>query len=144
MRVPSCVSSRNAAWPSQVRVVSGMRELLRGLVLREPTGAGPSDAATNLSDVGSRLLASSLAAAALVLAAAGLGGGAFWLGLLAVAAAAVAAFAAAADALEGRAGALGAVSTGLALACLVLGSAVRASSLPGAGAPQLASWALLA
>jgi hypothetical protein len=41
------VSKRKVAWPSQVRVVSDMRELLE-VGRREPTQEGPSDAAVNL------------------------------------------------------------------------------------------------
>ena len=65
---------------------------LLGLGRREPNAEGPSDAAANLMAVGSRLLPLVLATAALAAGAAGLGGLALWLGLLAVPAAAAAAF----------------------------------------------------
>jgi predicted membrane channel-forming protein YqfA (hemolysin III family) len=94
--------------------------------------------------VGSRLLPLALAGTALLSGAIGLGGLAFWAGLLAVSAAAAAAFVAASDALEGRPARLQAVTSGLALALLVLGSAARANALTGGAAPHLATWALLA
>jgi len=113
-------------------------------VLCEPTGGGPSDAGTNLLVVDSRLVAALLVGATLVAGAAGLAGAAFWLGLLAVPVAAGAAFSGAAETLAGRAGLLRAVSSTVALACIVLGSAVRASAVAGAGEPPLAAWALAA
>lgn len=94
--------------------------------------------------MGSRLLPLVLAAAALAAAAAGLGGLAFWLGLLAVPAAAAAAFLAVSDVMEGQSGLLRATTNGLALALVVIGSAARENAATGAAAPRLATWALLA
>jgi hypothetical protein len=93
--------------------------------------------------VGSRLLPLVLATAALVAGAGGLGGLALWLGLLAVPAAAAAAFAAVSDALEGRPARLQAVTSGSALALVVLASAARANAPTGAAASPLATWALV-
>jgi hypothetical protein len=92
--------------------------------------------------VGSRLLPLVLATAALAAAASGLGGLAIWLGLLAVPVAAAAAFVAVSDALEGRPARLRAATSGLALALVVLASAVRENAATGAAVSPLATWAL--
>jgi hypothetical protein len=92
--------------------------------------------------MGFRLLPLVVATAALAAGAAGSGGTALWLGLLAVPAAAAAAFTAAGDALEGKPERLRAVSSGLALALVVLASAVRENAPTGAAASPLATWAL--
>jgi hypothetical protein len=94
--------------------------------------------------VGSRLLPLALAAAALAAGALGLGGLALWLGFFAVPAAAAAAFVAVSDLLEGRTRLVYAVTSSLALAFIVLESAVRSNAAAGAAAPRLATWALLA
>jgi hypothetical protein len=93
--------------------------------------------------VGSRLLPLVLATAALAAGAVGLGGLALWLGLLAVPAAAAAAFVAVGDALDGRPALLRAATSGVALALVVLSSAVRENAPVGATASPLAVWALL-
>jgi hypothetical protein len=93
--------------------------------------------------VSSRLLPLVLAAVALAAGTVGLEGLALWLGLLAVPAAAAATFVAVSDALEGRAARLRAVTSGTALALLVLASAVRENAPTGAAASPLATWALL-
>jgi hypothetical protein len=93
--------------------------------------------------VGSRLLPLVLATAALAAGAVGFGGLALWLGLLAVPAAAAAAFSAVSDTLEGRPALLGAVTSGLALALIVVASASRENVPTGAGASPLATWGLL-
>jgi hypothetical protein len=92
--------------------------------------------------LGSRLLPLALATAALAAGSAGLGGLALWLGLLAVPAAAAAAFVAVSDVLEGRPARLVAVTSGAALALLVLASAVRKSAPTGGAVSPLATWAL--
>jgi hypothetical protein len=92
--------------------------------------------------VGSRLLPLVLATAALAAGSAGLGGLAVWLGLLTVPAAAAAAFVAVSDALEGRPARLAAVTSGAALALVVLASAARASAPTGGAVSPLATWAL--
>ena len=74
--------------------------------------------------MGSRLLAPGIALAALLADAGGVHGLAAWLVLLALPAAAAAAFVGVSDALEGL-GAMRAATASLALALLVLGSAVR-------------------
>jgi len=94
--------------------------------------------------MGSRLLPLVLATAVLTAEAAGLGRLALWLGLLAVPAAAAAAFVAVSDALEGRPARLRAVTSGTALALLVLASAVRENTAAGARVSHLATWALVA
>lgn len=94
--------------------------------------------------MGSRLLPLALAATALFAGAVGLSGFALWLGLLAVPAAAAVTFLAVSDALEGRPALLRAVTSGCALALLILGSAARENAPVGAAAPRLATWALLA
>lgn len=91
----------------------------------------------------SRLLPLALATAALGAGAVGLGGLALWLGLAAVPAAAALAFGAVADVLEGRPARLQAVTSGLALALLVLGSAARENAPAGAPTPGLATTALV-
>jgi hypothetical protein len=93
--------------------------------------------------VGSRPLPLVLATAALTAGAVGLGGLALWLGLLAVPVAAAAAFVAISDTLEGRPALLRAVTSGLALALVVLACAVRESAPTGASPSPLATWALL-
>jgi hypothetical protein len=93
--------------------------------------------------LGSRLLPLALATAALAAGAEGLDGFALWLGLLAVPAAAATAFVAVSNVLEGRAARLPAVSSGLALALVVLASAARGNAVTGAAAPPLATWALV-
>ena len=142
MRFPPGVSKRKAAWPSHVRVVSGMRELL-GVGRREPNEEGPSDAEREPSGVGSRLLPLVLATAALAAGAAGLGGLALWLGLLTVPAAAAAAFVAVSDTLEGRPALLRAVTSGVALALVVVASAARQNAATGHASSPLATWGLL-
>jgi hypothetical protein len=93
--------------------------------------------------VGSRLLPLVLATAALAAGAVGLGGLALWLGLLAVPAAAAVAFVAVSDALEGRPALLRAVTGCIALALVVLASAVRENAPTGGAASPLATWGLL-
>jgi len=94
--------------------------------------------------VGSRLLPLVLATAALAAGGVGLGGLALWLGLLAVPAAAAAAFVAVSDLLEGRPMLLRAVTSGMALALVVIASAARENAATGTSTPRLATWALLA
>jgi hypothetical protein len=74
----------------------------------------------------------------------GLGGLALWLGLLAVPAAAPVAFVAVSDALEGQTARLSATTSTLALAFIVIGSAVRSNTVAGAATPPLVMWALVA
>jgi hypothetical protein len=93
--------------------------------------------------VGSRLLPVVLATAALAAGAMGLGGLALWIGLLAVPAAAATAFVSVSDALEGRSARLVAVTSGVALALVVLASAARENAATGTAASPLATWALL-
>ena len=94
--------------------------------------------------MGSRALPLALATAALAAGSVGLGGLALWLGLLAVPAVAAAAFVGVSDLLEGQPKLLCAVTNGLALGFIVLECAVRSNAVAGAGAPPLATWALLA
>lgn len=94
--------------------------------------------------VGSRLLPLALVAVAFAAGAFGLGGLALWLGLLAVPAAAAVAFVAVSDVLEGKSALIFAATNSVALGFIVLGSAVRSNAVAGAGAPPLATWALLA
>lgn len=94
-------------------------------------------------EVGSRLLPLVLAAAALAAGQLGLGGLALWLGLLLVVAAAAAAFVAVSEVLEGRPALLAAVTSGVALAFVVLASASRSSAPTGTSAGPLATWALV-
>jgi len=93
--------------------------------------------------VGSRLLPLVLATAALAAGISGLGGLALWLGLLAVPVAAASAFVAVSDVLEGRPALLRAVTTGMALALLIVASAVRENAAIGSAPSPLATWALL-
>lgn len=93
--------------------------------------------------MGSRLLPLVLATAALAAGQLGLGGLALWLGLALVLAAAAAAFVAVSDVLEGRPGLLGAVTSSVALAFVVLASASRSSAPAGAAVSPLATWALV-
>ncbi|MFZ0342594.1 MAG: hypothetical protein WAL31_09700, partial [Gaiellaceae bacterium] len=93
--------------------------------------------------MGSRLLPLVLATAALAAGVAGLGGLALWLGLLAVPTAAAVAFVAVSDTLEGRPALLRAVTSGLALALVVLASASRENSPTGGAVSPLATWGLL-
>ena len=67
-----------------------------------------------------------------------------WLGLFAIPAAAAAAFVAVSDVLEGKVALIFAVTNSLALAFIVLESAVRSNAAAGVTAPPLATWALLA
>lgn len=94
--------------------------------------------------MGSRLLPLVLATAALGAGAVGLGGLALWLGLAAVPAAAALAFLAVGDVLEGKPTLLHAVTSGLALALVVLGSAARENAPEGGSVPSLATYALVA
>ena len=93
--------------------------------------------------MGSRLLPLVLATAALAAGISGLGGLALWLGLLAVPVAAASAFVAVSDVLEGRPALLRAVTTGMALALLIVASAVRENAAIGSAPSPLATWALL-
>ena len=93
--------------------------------------------------MGSRLLPLVLATAALAAGQLGLGGFALWLGLAAVPAAAAVAFVAVSEVLEGRPGLLGAMTSGAALAFVVLASASRSSAATGAAVSPLATWALV-
>jgi hypothetical protein len=88
--------------------------------------------------MGSPLLPLTLALAALGADAAGLHRLALYVVLLTVVAAAAAAFVAAGEVLEGKGSWLRAASTCLALALLVLGSAVRANGPVGGHLPTLA------
>src|SRR5207302_3146 len=83
-----------------------------------------------------RLLAPGIALAALLADACGVHGLAAWLVLLALPAAAAAAFVGVSDALEGL-GAMRAAIASLALALLVLGSAVREGAPRGGSVPAL-------
>ena len=93
--------------------------------------------------MGSRLLPLVLATAALAAGTAGLGGLALWLGLLTVPAAASAAFVAVSDTLEGRPALLRAVTSGVALALVVVASAARQNAATGHASSPLATWGLL-
>jgi hypothetical protein len=93
--------------------------------------------------VGSRLLPLVLATAALVAGGVGFDALALWLGLLAVPAAAAAVFVAVSDTLEGRPALLNAVTSGVALALVVVASAARANAPTGGAASPLATWGLL-
>jgi uncharacterized membrane protein len=94
--------------------------------------------------MGSRLLPVCLAGGALGLDAAGLHRVAYYVVLLTVVGAAAAAFVAVADLLEGRGAFLRAATTVLALALVLLGSAVRAGAPAGAAVPVLALSAVVA
>jgi hypothetical protein len=93
--------------------------------------------------VGSRLLPLVLATAALAAGTAGFGGLALWLGLLTVPVAASAAFVAVSDTLEGRPALLRAVTSGVALALVVVASAARQNAATGHASSPLATWGLL-
>ena len=88
--------------------------------------------------MGSRLLPLFLALGTLVADAAGLHRLAFYLVLLTVVGAAAAAFVCVGSYIEGTGGVVRAGTTGLALALLVLGSAVRANAPVGAHVPAVA------
>jgi predicted membrane channel-forming protein YqfA (hemolysin III family) len=92
--------------------------------------------------LGSRLLPLALATAAFAAGAGGLETLALWLGLLTVPAAAAAVFVAVSDVLDGRPSHLRAVTSGLALAFVVLASAARSNAPTAAGASPIAVWAL--
>lgn len=94
--------------------------------------------------MGSRLLPLGLVTVAFAAGTFGFGGLALWLGFFAVPAAAAAAFVAVSDLLEGKAALIFAATNSLALCFVVLGSAARSNAAVGAGAPPLATWALLA
>jgi len=94
--------------------------------------------------MGSRLLPLFLALGTVVADAAGLHRLAFYLVLLAVVGAAAAAFRYVGAYIEGTGGVVRAATTGLALALLVLGSAVRASAPVGAHVPAVAVTAVVA
>ena len=87
--------------------------------------------------MGSRLLPLFLALGTVLADATGLHRAAFYLALLAVIAAAAAAFVGVGGYLEGSGSLVRAVTTGLALALLVLGSAVRASAAVGGHVPAV-------
>ena len=92
--------------------------------------------------LGSRLLPLALATAAFAAGSGGLETLALWLGLLTVPAAAAAAFVAVSDVLDGRPSQLRAVTSGLALALVVVASAARSNAPTAAAASPLAMWAL--
>lgn len=94
--------------------------------------------------MGSRLLPLSLALGTALADATGLHHLAFYLALLAVVGAAAAAFVGVGDYLEGSGGLVRAGTTGLALALLVLGSAVRASAAVGGHVPAVSVSAVVA
>jgi hypothetical protein len=94
--------------------------------------------------MGSRLLPVSLAVGALLADALGVHRIAYYLVLLTVVGAAAAAFVGVGDVLEGKGGLLRAATTVLALALVLLGSAVRADAAAGHGVPVLAVSALVA
>jgi hypothetical protein len=94
--------------------------------------------------MGSRLLPVALATAALLADAAGLHQIAYYLVLLAVVGAAAAAFVGVGDVLEGKGGLLRAATSVLALALMLLGSAVRAGAPAGGHVPVLAISAAVA
>ena len=92
--------------------------------------------------LGSRLLPLVLATAAFAAGAGGLETLALWLGLLTVPAAAAASFVAVSDVLDGRPSQLRAVTSGLALALIVVASAARSNAPTAAAASPIAMWAL--
>jgi hypothetical protein len=94
--------------------------------------------------MGSRLLPLCLAIGALLADAAGLHRIAFYLVLVAVVGAGAAAFVGVGELLEGTGGLVRAATTGLSLALLVLGSAVRANAAVGGHVPALAVSAVVA
>ena len=100
--------------------------------------------ARTYAGMGSRLLPISLASSALLADAGGVHRLAFWLVLLAIPAAAAAAFVGAGDVLEGKAAWLRGTTAGLALALLVLGSAVRENAPRGGHVPVLAVTSVVA
>jgi hypothetical protein len=93
--------------------------------------------------MGSRLLPLCLALGALLADVTGLHHLAFYLVLLAVVGAAAAAFLGVGEFLEGSGGLVRAVTTGLSLALLVLGSAVRANATVGGHVPAVAITAVV-
>lgn len=92
--------------------------------------------------LGSRLLPLVLATAAFAAGAGGLETLALWLGLLTVPAAAATSFVAVSDVLDGRSSQLRAVTSGLALALVVVASAARSNAPTAAAASPIAMWAL--
>jgi hypothetical protein len=96
-----------------------------------------------LGVLGSRLLPLVLAAAAFAAGVEGLETLALWLGLLAVPTAAAAAFVAVSDVLDGQPSRLRAVTSGVALALVVVASAARSNAPTEGAASPLATWALL-
>src|SRR5579859_229655 len=91
-----------------------------------------------MSPMGSRFLPLVLALGAVLADAGGVHRLGFWLLLLAVPAAAGAAFVGVGDVLEGKSAWLRGISTALALALLLVGSAVRAGAPVGSGVPAVA------
>jgi len=94
--------------------------------------------------MGSRLLPLSLALGMVLADATGLHHVAFYLALLAIIGGAAAAFDAVSRYLEGTGGLVRAATTGLALALLVLGSAVRESAAVGGHVPAVSISAAIA
>ena len=94
--------------------------------------------------MGSRLLPLALAIGALLADATGLHQLAFYFVLLAVVGAAAAAFVGVGALLEGTGGRVRAAMTSLALALLVLGSAIRANAAVGGHVPTVAVSAVVA
>jgi len=92
--------------------------------------------------LGSRLLPLVLATAAFAAGAGGLETLALWLGLLTVPAAAATSFVAVSDVLDGRPSQLRAVTSGLALALVVVASAARSNAPTAAAVSPIAIWAL--
>ena len=92
--------------------------------------------------LGSRLLPLVLATAAFAAGTGGLETLALWLGLLTVPSAAAAVFVAVSEVLDGRPAHLRAVTSGLALALVVVASAARSNAPNGAAASPIATWAL--
>jgi hypothetical protein len=92
--------------------------------------------------LGSRLLPLVLATAAFAAAAGGLGTLALWLGLLTVPAAAATTFVAVSGVLEGQLSQVRAVTSGLALALVVVASAARSNAPTAGAASPVAMWAL--
>src|SRR5712691_620396 len=112
---------------------------------RERNVGGPSYAGANLLGLmGSRLLPLSLALGMVLADATGLHHVAFYLALLAIIGGAAAAFDAVSRYLEGTGGLVRAATTGLALALLVLGSAVRESAAVGGHVPAVSISAAIA
>jgi hypothetical protein len=94
--------------------------------------------------MGSRLLPLALVAGALLADGVGLHRGASYLVLLAVVGAGAAAFVGVADVLEGKAAWTRGISTSLALALLLVGSATRAGAAAGGAVPHIALSAAVA